>query len=448
MNSWTTFGRLLGLDGWRDTPASPEAANLRNMLLLTQLRWLAVIGQLATIAVVEWGLGIQLPLFWLLLAPVGLALVNLVSVPILHRRAGASDQELLLALLLDVAALTWQLFLSGGATNPFAPLFLMQVVLGAVLLPPAYAWLLILVTSFCFAALGVFFEPLILPAINERGLFGLYLQGSLVCFVLIAVLMVLFVTRISQNLKARDAYLADLRQQAAEQNHIVRMGLLASGAAHELGTPLASISVILSDWKRLPALADEPELANDMAEMQTAIERCKAILTGILMSAGEARGEAPERTTLRAFLSEAAQEWQAGHCKVVVELRDGLSEDPPIISDPALKQVFSALFDNAAEAGARRVELWTTLVQGELVITVGDDGRGFPPEILERLGQPYQSTKAKPGAGLGLFLLVNVLRTLGGSVSARARPGGGAEVRLALPLASLAPLDKGGPNGR
>lgn len=448
MNSWTTFGRVLGLEGWRDTPASPEAANLRNMLLLTQLRWLAVIGQLATIAVVEWGLGIQLPLFWLLLAPVGLALVNLVSVPILHRRRGASDQELLLALLLDVAALTWQLFLSGGATNPFAPLFLMQVVLGAVLLPPAYAWLLILVTSFCFAALGVFFEPLILPAINERGLFGLYLQGSLVCFVLIAVLMVLFVTRISQNLKARDAYLADLRQQAAEQSHIVRMGLLASGAAHELGTPLASISVILSDWKRLPALADEPELANDMAEMQTAIERCKAILTGILMSAGEARGEAPERTTLRAFLSEVVEEWQAGHCKVVVELRDGLSEDPPIISDTALKQVFSALFDNAAEAGARRVELWTTLVHGELVITVGDDGRGFPSEILERLGQPYQSTKGKPGAGLGLFLLVNVLRTLGGSVSARARPGGGAEVRLALPLAALAPLDEGGQHGR
>lgn len=448
MNSWTTFGRALGLDGWRDPPASPEAANLRNMLLLTQLRWLAVIGQLVTIAVVEWGLGIRLPLFWLLLAPAGLALVNLVSVPILHRRQGASDQELLLALLVDVAALSWQLFLSGGATNPFAPLFLMQVVLGAVLLPPAYAWLLILVTSFCFAALGVFFEPLILPAMGERGLFGLYLQGSLVCFVLIAVLMVMFVTRISQNLKARDAHLADLRQTAAEQNHIVRMGLLASGAAHELGTPLASISVILSDWRRLPALADEPELADDMAEMQTAVDRCKAILSAILMSAGEARGEAPEKTTLRAFLSEVVDDWQATHCKVVVELRDGLAEDPAIISDPALKQVFSALFDNAAEAGARRVELWTALVHGELVITVADDGRGFPPEILERLGQPYQSTKGKPGAGLGLFLLVNVLRTLGGSVSARARPGGGGEVRLSLPLVSLAPLDTGGSHGR
>ncbi|HEY9236751.1 MULTISPECIES: ATP-binding protein [Phenylobacterium] len=448
MNSWTAFGRALGLESWRDTPASPAAANLRNMLLLTQLRWLAVVGQLVTIAVVEWGLGIRLPLFWLLLAPAGLTLVNLISVPILHRRRGASDQELLFALLIDVGALTWQLFLSGGATNPFAPLFLMQVVLGAVLLSPAYAWLLILVTSFCFAALGVFFEPLILPAVSERGLFGLYLQGSLACFVLIAVLLVLFVTRISQNLKARDAYLAGLRQQAAEQNHIVRMGLLASGAAHELGTPLASISVILSDWKRLPALADEPEIANDIAEMQVALERCKAIVTGILMSAGEARGEAPERTTLRAFLSEVVAEWQATHCKVVIELRDGLAEDPPIISDTALKQVFSALFDNAAEAGARRVELWTALIAGELVITIADDGRGFPPEILERLGQPYQSTKGKPGAGLGLFLLVNVLRTLGGSVSARARPGGGAEVRLSLPLASLAPLDNGGSHGR
>ncbi|CAN7636907.1 ATP-binding protein [Phenylobacterium sp. LjRoot219] len=437
-SSFPAIIRLFGVDDRRDRARTPESANQRNMMLLIQLRWLAVAGQLVTIVVVEWGMGLRLPVWWLLLAPALLAVVNLASAVLLQRRRPiVSDAQLFAALLLDVAALTWQLYWSGGATNPFAGLFLMHVVLGAVLLTPRNAWLLIGVTTACFAVLGLVYRPLVLPGTGEGMLLDLYLQGSLVCFALTAVLLVLFVTRINSNLKARDAYLADLRQQAAEQGHIVRMGLLASGAAHELGTPLASLSVILSDWRRMPAF-DDPELAHDMAQMQAEVERCKAIVTGILMSAGEARGEAPVRTTVRAFLADTAAEWEANHPGVVIERRDGLARDPAIISDSALRQVFSALFDNALEAGARRIELWTSLADGTLVIIVADDGRGFDPQILERLGQPYQSTKGRPGAGLGLFLLVNVLRTLGGAVEATGRPGGGAELRLTLPLAALA----------
>ena len=104
-------------------------------------------------------------------------------------------------------------------------------------------------------------------------------------------LIVVFMTRIARNLRDRDNGLAALRQQAAEEDHIVRMGLLASGAAHELGTPLASLSVILSDWRRMPALANDPELMEEIAEMQADVQRCKSIVTGILMSA--ARSERP-----------------------------------------------------------------------------------------------------------------------------------------------------------
>lgn len=423
--------------GLADPGGSPEGANARNMALLVQLRWFAVAGQLVTIAVVEWGLGVRLPLALLLIAPAVLVMINLISLPLLHRRAVVADRELFFALLFDVAALTLQLYLSGGATNPFAPLFLLQVVIGAVLLAPVYAWLLVAVAALCFAGLATVYQPLILPAASSGNLFGMYLQGSLVCFVLTAVLLAWFVARISGNLKAREAYLADLRQRAAEQTHIVRMGLLASGAAHELGTPLGSISVILSDWRRMPVFRKDPEITHDMEQMQAELDRCKAIVTGILMSAGEARGEAPVRTTLRTFLAEAAADWREGRPDVTVELRDGLSADPAIISDSALKQVFSALFDNAAEAGAKRVELWTALRDGRVEIVIADDGRGFPDHILERLGQPYQSTKDRPGAGLGLFLLVNVLHTLGGAVEASRRLGGGAEVRLSFPLSAL-----------
>lgn len=436
-----TLQRLLGIGDWRETAVSQETANRRNLRLLIQLRWLAVAGQVATILLVHFVMGIRLPVFWLLIAPAGLALVNLVSVPLTQRRDAISDQELMLALLADVVALTWQLFLTGGAANPFVALYLLQVVLGAVLLAPVYAWSLIGVTSLCFAGLGVFNRPLNLPPDSEDALLSLYMQGSLICFLLMAVLLVLFMTRINDNLRARDAYVADVRQQATEQDHIVRMGLLASGAAHELGTPLASLSVILSDWRRMPMLKADADLKQDMDVMQAEVERCKAIVTGILMSAGEARGQAPMRTTMGRFLNEVVQGWSARDARVRVEVTAWTGPDPSVIADPALRQVFGVLFDNAVEAGARRIFVSPVVRDGQLEFAIRDNGPGFPATILERLGKPYNSTKDRPGAGLGLFLLVNVMRSLGGAVEASNPPAGGGEVRLILPIAALAPQE-------
>jgi len=430
---------LMGLGDRAEAPVSPGAAGRRNMLLLIQLRWLAVVGQVVTIAVVHWGLKIPLPLGMLLLAPTGLALMNLASAPFTLRRQSVTDPELLLALFVDVAALSWLLFFSGGASNPFAALYLMQIVLAAVLLRPPYAWGFVLVTSACLGLLAVWHQPLLLPPSADARL-GLIQAGALVNFILIAVLLVAFVTRTTQNVRARDAYLADARQQAAEQDHIVRMGLLASGAAHELGTPLASLSVILSDWNRMPELTASADLTSDIAEMQAEVERCKTIVTGILMSAGEARGEAPTVTTLGGFLSEIVADWrEKSNDAMGVVLRGPTPRDPRIIADPALKQVFSALLDNAHEAGAERMVIAATLADDLLSVEFNDDGPGFSPDILERVGQPYQSTKGRAGAGLGLFLLVNVMRKLGGGVVAANRRDGGGSVRLTLPLEALAP---------
>lgn len=205
---------LMGMDANAETPVSPGAAGRRNMLLLIQLRWLAVIGQVATIVIVHWGLGIHLPLGPLLLAPTALAVMNLVSAPVTLRRKVVTDPEILLALCVDVAALSWLLYFSGGATNPFAALYLMQVVLAAVLLRPAYAWGFVLATGACLAFLAIWRQPLDLPAGADARL-GLIQQGALINFILIAVLLVAFVTRTSQNVRARDAYLAEARQQGS-----------------------------------------------------------------------------------------------------------------------------------------------------------------------------------------------------------------------------------------
>src|SRR5690606_13670596 len=188
------------------------------------------------------------------------------------------------------------------------------------LLRPVYAWGFVLATGACLAFLAIWRQPLDLPAGADARL-GLIQQGALINFILIAVLLVAFVTRTSQNVRARDAYLAEARQQAAEQDHIVRMGLLASGAAQELGTPLASLSVILSDWKRMPAVESDPEMASDVIDMQAEVERCKTIVSGILMSAGEARGQAVTITTPTDFVGEIIDEWlEKGNGSVRVSL--------------------------------------------------------------------------------------------------------------------------------
>ena len=416
---------------------SADAAGRKNMVLLVQLRWLAVAGQLATILVVQFGMGVVLPLRAMVLVLAALVVVNLASLSLLQQRRTITNSELLVALLLDVAALTTQLYLSGGATNPFVSLFLLQVVLGAILLGRWSTWALVVVTCGAFALLMRRFRPLDLPISLASDPFGLHIVGSLACFALVAVLLVLFVTRISGNLRARDAYVADMRQRAADQDHILQIGLLASGAAHELGTPLASLAVILGDWRRMPRLAGDAELAQDMAEMQAEVERCKAIVTGILMSAGEARGEAPEITSVHGFFADLVDYWRArGTTPLAYDNVFGV--DVPIVSDTALKQVICNVLDNAAEVSPHGIGLVVERDGDAIRLCVRDSGPGFAPDMLANLGKPYQSTKQRPGGGLGLFLVVNVMRKLGGSVAARNLDDGGAEVTLRLPLASLA----------
>ncbi len=421
------------------TTALPEAdAGRRNMTLLIQLRWLAVGGQLATIAVVSGFMDIVLPLPPLLAALVVLVTINLASLALLGRGRAVTNAELTAALLFDVAALAWQLHHSGGLANPFASLFLLQVVIGAILLTPRSSWAIVAATLAGLATLRFDPTPLLLPERYAIDPLGLYLKGSLVCFVLIAVLLVAFVTRISRNLRDRDGALAAARQRAAEEDHIVRMGLLASGAAHELGTPLSTLSVLIGDWKNATATARDSELQGDLADMDAAVQRCKTIVSGILMSAGEARGEAPQLTTMRAFLSDVVEASRAGRMPGTVEFNDVFGPDVAIVSDPALRQVIGNVMDNAAEVSPDWIGVTASRDGDMAVIEIADRGPGFSAEMLEHFGQPYRSSKGRPGGGLGLFLLVNVVRKLGGGASVANRDAGGALVRITLPISAIA----------
>jgi len=214
------------------------------------------------------------------------------------------------------------------------------------------------------------------------------------------------------------------------------MGLLASGAAHELGTPLATLAVILGDWARLPSFTSEPELLEEVEEMQAQVQRCKAIVSGILLSAGEARGESSEKTTVCTFMDELVDEWRATRPATAFVYDNRFGQDLTMVSDSALKQTICNVLDNALEA-SQHLKMEVMRDADTLTVVITDNGPGFGPAMLANFGKPYQSSKGRPGRGLGLFLAVNVARTLGGSLTARNRAGGGAVVTLSLPLSAI-----------
>lgn len=437
---------------WQAQPGQAGLAVGKNALHLIQLRWIAVIGQLITITVVHFGLHIALPIREML----GILLLqvsfNIASLLRWHKAERLGDAELFIAMLVDVSILTAQLYLSGGTQNPFAFLYLLHVIISAVLLDARSAWTMIFITSLCLGGISIYSIPLELPQ-DKASQAILYAQGMIICFALNAGLLTIFITRIMQNLRDDEAQLADLRQRAAEEDHIVRMGLLASGAAHELGTPLATLSVILGDWQHMPQFGSNPEIQQEMHEMQTQLKRCKSIISGILLSAGEVRCESSAKTTLNAFLTELVDEWRTSRAVSTFIVENRIEQDIPIAFNTALKQTIWNILDNAFEASPHWVRLEATCDSEVLTLIVSDAGPGFSAAMLTQFGRPYQSSKGSPGRGLGLFFVTNVARKLGGSVTAHNRQQDnanvdknftGASVCFALPLEAIRLLEENG----
>jgi len=202
-----------------------------------------------------------------------LVIVNCVSFYRYKFQKNISDKSLFIELLFDVAALTAQLYFSGGISNPFISLFLLQVIIGAILLRRIYAWLIAVITIFCYIWPSFNYQELHAFHHHEDGdLFNLHLHGMLISYVFAAILLLIFVTKIIKNLREGDEKINLLKRQSLEREQVIRMGLLATGAAHELGTPLSTISVILDDWKEMNLKKD---LIEDVEVIEAQLSRCK-----------------------------------------------------------------------------------------------------------------------------------------------------------------------------
>lgn len=412
---------------------SPE---LQNLALLVRLRWLAISGQALAILITHFVLKIPMPLVNMLAILSFLAGINLVAHERSKRRVQIGGSLLTLEIMVDVLALTLLLYLSGGATNPFTSLFILQDIIAIVLLPPLAAGLVIGSTMLAGLALLRFGRPLNLPhrAAAGPGFDDLFLVGTYLSFVICALLSAWFIMGIRANLNRRDAELARAQSQIDAEAAILRMGLLASTAAHDLGTPLTNLAVILDDWADLGLPAPE-ETRRQIELMQEAVQTCRASISGMLQAAGAARLDEAAPQDVASFVAQVVARWQSG--RVTVEIADQRSRPCRIVADVLLSKALGNLLDNSAEAGADAIRIEIVNAGLRVQIAVCDNGPGFPAGLLATGPALFQSgnpvPSLGPSRGLGLFLVQSVLRRMDGDLRLSNLESGGARAALYLP---------------
>jgi two-component system sensor histidine kinase RegB len=414
--------------------------NRKNLLQLLFLRLIAIFGQVATILFAYYFLHIKLPLGAMFLVVAFLAIINCASFYRYKFQKNISDKSLFIELLFDVAALTAQLYFSGGISNPFISLFLLQVIIGAILLRAIYAWLIAALTIICYVALSFNYQELHAFHHHQGGqdggeFFNLHLHGMLISYVFAAILLLIFVTKIIKNLQEGDQKINLLQQQSLQREQVIRMGLLATGAAHELSTPLSTISVILSDWKNMNLKKD---LIEDVKTIESQLSRCKKILSEILFSSGKERAEAAKITTIKEVFDELIKEWKNSRKPKNLIYHFSGKADKQIIFDNILSnmlfQAFFNIFDNALEESPDFILVNIEATQDLVSVIIEDRGKGFDQKIINEIGKPNLSTKNS--SGLGLFLALNTLSRIDGKLEIN-NLANGAKVVVTIPLNNL-----------
>jgi two-component system sensor histidine kinase RegB len=390
---------------------------------LVRLRWTAILGQLVTLALIARVFDYPLPLASALAAVGAAALLNVGLVALYPRNARLIGGEALLHLGFDLVQLGVLLFLTGGLVNPFCVLLIVPVTISATLLS-ARATAALLLT-----ALGILFalwnwalplpwagHPIFLPP--------LYRGGILLGLLLAMIFLSIYAWQVSAEGRRRQLALIAMQSALERESKMSALGSLAAAAAHELGGPLGTITLIARDLEI--ALANDPQHGADVTLLVAEAKRSRDILVGI---ANRAEAEDPfPRVALPALLIEAAGEG------VTVDVTSSL-RDSCVARTPELLHGLHNLIANARRHAANVVALTASAIGDAVEITVTDDGPGFPDHLLPHLGEPFlgPSRSGAGGTGLGIFIATTLLERTGGKLAFANLPQGGAKVAIRWP---------------
>ncbi len=423
---------------------------------LTRVRWIAAAGQCAALLVAGWVMGLQFPLVLCLLVVLVSAVSNLANRLVFPRSRRLSDLEVFLTLLFDTVQLSLLLFLTGGLHNPFALLLLAPVAVGATTLRAGGALALGAIALALASLLAVANRPIALPDGTPFLLPGLFLLGFWAAIAVGIVFLGLYSHSVARERHELAEALLATQMALSREQKLTDLGGVVAAAAHELGTPLATIKLVSSEL--IDALSDlpdlPPELIEDAGLIRDQADRCRAILRSMGQSGKEDRLVAS--TPLEALLTEAAAPHAGRGRRIDLALprRDRM---PDVSRRPEIIHGLRNLVQNAVDFARDQVRIEADWTDARIEVRVRDDGPGYPPHLLDRIGEPFlrdrrgaavEGRREYEGMGLGLFIAKTLLERTGATVIFANDAGtGGAEARVIWPRAALA-IDPRQPLGR
>ena len=403
-----------------------------HLRLLVVMRAVAIVAMAAVFVCIECFLDVRLPVP----AVAGIlgfyALFDFATLRRMRQPAPIDGLEMLGQLLVDVAVLSALLYLTGGARNPLALYYLMLVLYGSTALPQRLAWPFAGICVVGYIALVHFHSELPLLEAGDTGRRLDYFTRILI-YALVAVLIAWFGIRLSalQQLQ-RDRRRADAEKDARE-HYLVGLAALSAGTAHELSTPLSTISVLVSDLRESESPPADWKESIDVLWNQ--VQLCKRSLAAMADAASVDRLGDVKNVHASQFIGEVASRLRAMRPAVRLEVDVQLDEDLALRSDHTQAQALMNFLNNAADASPGSVELRASqdaLNPLKLVIEVLDRGPGIAPELRQKLGKDIVTTKAT-GHGAGILIAQAAIERLGGSVALSERRSGGTCVRVELP---------------
>jgi two-component system sensor histidine kinase RegB len=419
---------------------------------LNNLRWLAIAGQSAALFLVHYGLDYKLPLVPCMIAIALSVLLNIVlsiRYPATHR---LTNREATLYLAYDVVQLAALLYLTGGIENPFSLMFLAPVVIAAATLDLGNTLILAGLAFVSVSVIAVRHTPLPWATNESLTLPPLYMGGIWASLVIGIGFTSIYAWRIASESARMSAGLTATQLALAREHRLASLGALATAAAHELGTPLGTIAVVARELER--ALPENSPEAEDVRLLRAQAERCRSILTRLARPEESALG-ATQRLPLGALLDEIASEYRGGDVAITIALEPGGDGEPKVWRVPELIHGLGNIVANAADFAVSQVRIEARWTMADLRLSVEDDGQGFAPEILERIGEPYVTSRpgsyalgetqltpsddftGQQGMGLGFFIAKTLIERTGGSVKARNLPNGGARVAIRWPRGAI-----------
>jgi two-component system, sensor histidine kinase RegB len=430
--------------GWINPWFESAGASLSSPVRLRTLviiRWIAVAGQAITLFVVHFGFGFELRLNPTLAVIGASAVLNLVLT--LYRPAARlGDRGAAILLGWDLLQLGMLLYFTGGLTNPFALLLLAPIAISATALSRFSTIALVAFGMVCVSALAAWFEPLPWPG-GGLEFPWIYVAGLWAALGIGMLFIAIYLGRVTGEARRMSDALAASQAALEREQRLSAVGGLAAAAAHELGTPLGTIAVVAKEIAR--DLPKDSPLAEDAAILLAETARCRDILAR-LAARPETDGGAPfSRLPISALIEAAAAPHRREAVQIAVAVHGAdRSEEPQIKRQPEIVHGLGTLIENAVQFAATRVEVSATWDKEWVELSVVDDGPGFSIAVLDRLGEPYISTRNAEGdhMGLGVFIASTLLARTGAKLEFSNRPEGGASVQVRWPRARIASAEK------